>query len=117
MNRENCRKFIDRGIFEAYASGKDIMISGQIAPCGNDVRFDANADMYEIRKTARPFTVDELRSIIDKVILRKDKKTAYVIAYVSNYEVHLNNYSKVITNQDLFNNFTFIDGSICGVME
>jgi hypothetical protein len=118
MKRETCKKLLENGILQAYAEGKTILHHEHYY-IDRDLAFNRSADSYSIKKELewRPFTCEELKTIMDKVIVAKDKSRAYLTTkpFINNY-IGLNN-SSFINNIELFESYTFADGSPCGVFE
>jgi hypothetical protein len=119
MKRETCKILLENGILQAYAEGKTIVWNGKDIKDDLEIGFYNPSDSYSIKKEPewRPFTCEELKTIMGKVIVAKDKSRAYLTTkpFINNY-IGLNN-SSFINNIELFESYTFVDGSPCGVFE
>ena len=120
MKRETCKKLLENGVLQAYAEGKTIVWSGKDIKDDLELSFNDPSDWYSIKKEPkwRPFNQSELKSLIGRSVVKKDKSAGFLItSYIHEEYISLNNNWKWVNAEALFVNYEFADGFPCGVFE
>lgn len=113
MKKEDAKKLIP--IIEAYGNGRDVeWFDGHVWQTGTYISFSDKPENYRIKPEPKlvPFTFEDNLLFRDKWIRLKGKKPLCKFDNITEFGVRNN--LGVASYSELFKNYEFEDGSVCG---